>query len=131
MNQTPLKKTYEKALETVAKYEKRQRQLAAIEEELSSKLQEFKYIKFKVDKKGKRVLFTGLHSVKEELLIGESDCRSNDKFEDVIGKLISVKKALNEDVEAVVNLVEESGAAHLYIDGKLITANGFNGQIRI
>ncbi|GIN22501.1 hypothetical protein J1TS3_36350 [Siminovitchia fordii] len=109
MSQTPTKEQYENALETVRKYEKRQRQLKALGEELSKKLQEFDQIKFDINKDSKEIIFSGLHKAKGKLMIGKSVCHHGDKYEPVIGKLIAVKNALNESVEDVVKLVENKG----------------------
>ena len=106
MKQTPSKYQYEQAKETVAAYEKRQRQLQALEEELSKKLRLFKSIKFKIDKKKGEILFAGYIGKENQVKIGKTVCSKEDKFEPVIGKLIAVKNALGESVEDVVKLVE-------------------------
>ncbi|MBM7598259.1 hypothetical protein JOC34_000616 [Virgibacillus halotolerans] len=49
--------------------------------------------------------FTGVTKA-GKLKLTKSIARSGDKFEPVIGKLICVKKALNEDVEYIDKFVE-------------------------
>jgi hypothetical protein len=105
-NITPTKQAYESALETVKKYEKRQRELAYLQQELAYKLSQFSDVKFKVDTKGGEILFSGVLKESSKLLLGQSKCSKEDKFEIVIGKLIAVKNALHEDVEDVARLVE-------------------------
>ncbi|MFS0643847.1 hypothetical protein [Siminovitchia sp. 179-K 8D1 HS] len=129
MSQTPTKEQYKTALETVRKYEKRQRQLNALGEELSKKLQKFDQIKFDINKDVKEIIFTGLHKTKGKLMIGKSVCQRGDKYEPVIGKLIAVKKALNENVEDVVKLVE-SDVHTLILNGTIsgITSDKINSR---
>ncbi len=104
---TPSKESYEAALETIKRYEKRQKELKRLEKELSYKLQGFTHIKFSVNKKEKTVFFSGMQKETNKLLIGTSKCAGDDIFEQVIGKLIAVKKALKEDNGDIVELVEE------------------------
>lgn len=124
MKITPSKQSYELALETVKAYEKRQAQLQALKETLSIKLNAFENFSFKVDKKNREILFAGYSKEHEKTKISKSVCDSNDKFEEVIGKLIAVKKALGEDVKDVVDLVETN--ASVLIDARGITINGIN-----
>ena len=103
---SPTKHSYERALEIIKQYEDRQKVLANLGKDLSYKLQQFDQVKFKVNKKVEEVLFTGVHKESGKLLLGKSVCRIEDEFELVIGKLIAVKKALNENIEEVVKHVE-------------------------
>jgi len=103
---SPTKREYEKAQETIKKYEERQKVLTNLGKDLSYKLQQFDQVKFKVDKKAGEVLFTGIHKESGKLLLGKTVCGRDDEFELVIGKLVAVKKALNEDIEEVVKHVE-------------------------
>lgn len=104
---TPTKQAYQDALDVVKRYEDRQKVLKGIDNDLSYKLQGFDQIKFKVDKKAKEVLFTGLHRETAKVVLGKSVCGDKDEFELNIGKLIAVKKALHEDITDVVKHVEE------------------------
>ncbi|MEI2465145.1 hypothetical protein [Niallia taxi] len=103
---SPTKKEYEKAQETIKQYEDRQKVLTNLGKDLSYKLQQFDQVKFKVDKKAGEVLFTGIHKESGKLLLGKTVCGREDEFELVIGKLVAIKKALNEDIEEVVKHVE-------------------------
>lgn len=125
MKQTPTKYQYEQAKETVVAYEKRQRQLKAMEEELAKKLRLFKSIKFKIDKKNREILFAGYIGKENQVKIGKAICSKEDKFEPVIGKLISVKNALGESVEDVVKLVEPV-LGYQYVRAAGITASCIN-----
>jgi len=101
---TPSKASYEAALETVKRYEDRQAQLQQLAKDLSYYLSKFTDKKFKINKKDKEVIFTGV--VDGKLVVGKSVCAKNDKYEEIIGKLIAVKKALSEEVDDVIKLVE-------------------------
>lgn len=103
---TPTKQAYDSALETVKRYEERQYKLKHLEKDLSYKLSKFIESKFKINKKTGEVLFSGVNDSTGEIGIGKAICGSSDQFEPVIGKLIAVKKALNENVDEVVALVE-------------------------
>lgn len=125
---TPTKQAYEAALKTVKKYEDRQLQLARLGNDLSYKLSNFEEVKFKINKKTGEVIFSGLHKVSKQILIGKTICDSKDEFEPVIGKLIAVKKALGESVEELVNLVEPKSnytyirAGSVTVDGNLVSS---------
>ena len=102
----PSKSEYERALDVVSKYEKRQETLQRLTSDLSHHLQKFETIKFKVSKKEGKVLFTGV--IDGQIKIGESVCAKEDVFNEVIGKLIAVKKALGLDISDVVEHVERN-----------------------
>ncbi len=108
MKQTPTKQQYEAALETIHLYEKRQEQLNYVKKQLAKKLKQFKQVKFKVNKKEREIIFSGLHAKTNKLLLSKSVCAYNDQFDVNIGKLIVVKKALGEDIESIVELVEKT-----------------------
>ncbi|WP_226035760.1 hypothetical protein [Aquibacillus saliphilus] len=101
---TPSKTSYEQALETAKKYEKRQRELKYIDDQLSAKLQQFTQVKFRVNTSRREVTFAGI--VNGELKLTTSKCSVNDCFEVNIGKLIAVKKSLKEKLDDVTDLVE-------------------------
>ena len=107
-NAYPTKESYESALQTVKEYEERQTNLRRLTNDLSFHLQKFDNFKFKINKKEGRVLFTGVLK-NADIKIGESVCSSGDKFLDVLGKLISVKKSLGLDVSDVVEHAESKG----------------------
>jgi len=104
----PTKESYESALRTVKEYEERQSNLKRLANDLSFHLQKFDNFKFKVNKKEGKVLFTGVLK-NGEIKIGESVCSSGDKFLDVVGKLISIKKSIGISVDDVVEHVESRG----------------------
>jgi hypothetical protein len=134
MSKTPSKQSYEQALETVKAYEKRQAQLQSLKETLSIKLKAFENVSFKVDKKKGEVLFAGYLKEQSKTKIGKSVCAKEDKFEEVIGKLIAVKKALGEDVEDVIKLVEPKatgGFTTLNVGSLTLGTGGLNGNGRI
>lgn len=103
----PNKSEYEKALETVKQYEERQATLKRLEKDLSFHLSKFDTIKFKIDKKKGRVIFTGV--IDGQIKIGESVCAIGDDFNETIGKLIAIKKSLGLDISDVVEHVETTG----------------------
>lgn len=117
---TPTKESYENALDIVKRYEERQKQLEQLKKDLSYKLSKFTDKKFKINKKDKEVIFTGV--IDGKLVVGKSICAKDDKYEDVIGKLIAVKKALNEDITDVVKLVERKYVFR--IDGSVFASEG-------
>lgn len=119
---TPNKQEYEKALETIKKYEKRQKELNYLTNELMYYLKQFSQVKFKVDKKNKEVLFSGILTMDNRMVMSKSKCVVGDKFEPVIGKLLAIKKALNEDVSDILKLVEQEYRYTLTSAG--ITVNG-------
>lgn len=105
MKQTPTKEKYEEALKIVQQYEGRQRDLAKLNNDLGFCLQKFDTFKFDVNEDKGEVTFSGL-TKSGELKLTNSKARSGDKFEDVIGKLIAVKKAIGGDVEYIERFVE-------------------------
>jgi len=102
---TPSKTSYEQALETVKQFEQRQKDLEWIEKELSKGLQQFEQIKFQVNKGRKEVVFAGVRG-DGQLKLTKSKCTDSDVFEESIGKLIAVKRALGEDTKKVEELIE-------------------------
>jgi uncharacterized protein YjfI (DUF2170 family) len=114
---TPSKYSYEEALKVVEQYEKRQKELHYLENELAFKLKQFSDVKIKIDKKSGEVLFAGVQIVTGKLLLGRSKCNSNDKFETVIGKLIAVKNALHEDIAEIVEKVEPKSSVKFMLGG--------------
>lgn len=117
----PKQDQYLEAKKTVEEYEKRQKQLESLERKLSYRLKQFDKINFKIDKKSKEIIFAGVKDGK--VLIGKSKCGLVDKYEPVIGKLIAVMKAMNEEVKDIVKLVETVGitinTCGLYAGGQL------------
>jgi len=105
MSQTPTKTEYEKALETAKKYEQRQKDMEWVKQQLSEGLQQFEQIKFQVNKWHKEVVFAGVRG-DGQLKLTKSKCADSDVFEESIGKLIAVKRALGEDTKKVEELVE-------------------------
>jgi len=123
MSKTPSKTNYEQALETVKKYEQRQKDLEWIDKELSKGLQQFEQIKFQVNKNRKEVVFAGIRG-DGQLKLTKAKCSHRDKFEKSIGKLIAVKRALGEDTKKVEELVENEPLQGGYISNiKAYTAN--------
>lgn len=116
MSTYPTKSQYETALKTIKEYEERQAALKRLTDDLSFHLKKFDTIKFKLDKKQGRVLFTGV--LDGQIKIGESVCSSEDVFNEVIGKLISVKKALGLNINDVIEHVENKWAT-----GGIVTFN--------
>jgi len=105
---TPSQTSYEQALETVKQFEQRQKDLEWIEKELSKGLQQFEQIKFQVNKCRKEVVFAGIRG-DCQLKLTKSKCADSDVFEESIGKLIAVKRALDESTKKVEELVENKG----------------------
>lgn len=102
---TPTKFEYEKALEAVQKYEDRQKELAKLNKDLRYSLTKFDQIKFDANDSKKEVTFTGV-TKDGKLRLAKSVARHGDKFELVIGKLIAVKKSLNENVGYIEEFIE-------------------------
>ncbi|MEL3959437.1 hypothetical protein NST17_19990 [Caldifermentibacillus hisashii] len=113
---SPTKKQYEEALKIVKEYENRQKILASLNKQLGEKLKEFTHVKFNINKKNKTVEFAGLYTKENRLVTGKATCSPFDIFEDVIGKLIAVKTALNEDIADVVKYVETRTETTFYIN---------------
>ena len=122
----PTKASYESALQGVKEYEERQSNLKRLANDLSFHLQKFDNFKFKVNKKEGKVLFTGVLKDNGEIKIGESVCSSGDKFLDIIGKLISIKKSLGLCVDDIVEHVESEGIIFGTFQGKPIRGTGIN-----
>ncbi len=102
----PTKSQYEEALKVVKEYEDRQATLKRLKEDLSFHLQKFNSVKFNVDKKQGRVLFSGSLKENSQVVIGESICVKTDVFNETIGKLIAVKKSLKLDISDILEHVE-------------------------
>lgn len=120
---TPTKQAYQDALDVVKQYEDRQNVLKGIRDDLSYKLQSFDQVKFKVDKKAKEVLFTGIHKETGKVVLGKAVCGDGDEFELNIGKLIAVKKALYEDISDVVKHAEEKDT-HIVTINSILSKHG-------
>ncbi len=110
---TPSQTSYEQALETIKQFEQRQKDLEWIEKELSKGLQQFEQIKFQVNKNRKEVVFAGVRG-DGQLKLTKAKCSHGDKFEESIGKLIAVKRALGEDTKKVEELVESKSTGISY-----------------
>lgn len=106
MKQVPSQNEYQKAQETVKQFEERQQQLANVNKELGYKLQQFNSFNFKVNKKNREIMFAGYLESDNKVKMSISKCKPKDKWEESIGKLIAVKKALGEDISEIVELVE-------------------------
>lgn len=105
---TPNKEQYESALKAVEKYEKRQKELTELNKELGYCLSAyFKEFKFDVNKKKGEVIFAGVGK-DNRLKLSKAICSDGDAFEEVIGKLIAVKRALDEDVECLEKYIEKN-----------------------
>ncbi|PAV30294.1 hypothetical protein CIL05_07440 [Virgibacillus profundi] len=102
---TPTKEKYEEAWEIVQRYEDRQKDLAKLNKDLGFCLKQFVQFKFDVNEGKGEVTFSGL-TKSGELKLTKSAVRHGDKFEDVIGKLICVKRAIGEDVEYLERYIE-------------------------
>lgn len=103
---TPTKTRYEEALDIVKRYEKRQADLTKLNKDLGFHLQQFNSIKFDVDESKKEITFAG--TTKDgKLKLTKSVARLGDKFEVVIGKLICVLKALDQDVKFIDRYIEK------------------------
>lgn len=100
----PTKSEYEMALDVVQRYKQRQETLKRLAKDLSFHLQNFEAIKLKVNKKEGKVVFSGM--LDGQIKIGESVCSSSDIFNETIGKLVAVKKALSLDTKDVIEHVE-------------------------
>lgn len=112
MKLVPTQNEFQKAQDTVKQYEERQKQLTHVKRELGYKLRQFKSISFRVDKKRREITFAGYLEKSNKVKLAISRCNTTDKFEESIGKLIAVKKALGEDIENVVKLVEIGREQH-------------------
>jgi hypothetical protein len=100
----PSKVDYQTAQETIKKFEKREAEIKHLNNILSSLLKGFQLTQFKVNKKAKEVIFSGV--VNDKLVIGQSKCEEKDVFEAVIGKVIAVKRALKQDTKGIEKFVE-------------------------
>src|SRR5690606_3197336 len=82
-------------------------------------LQKFSQVKFDVNREKKEVTFTGL-TKDGELKLSKSIARRGDEFEEVIGKLICVRKALGEDIRYIDKYVESNGDYYLGTTGAIM-----------
>lgn len=100
------KKEYEDSLKTVKAYEKRQEELSKLNKDLGQCINHyFSKIDFKIN--GETTYFAGA-TYSGDLKTGISKCNVNDKFESVIGKLIAIKKSVNEDTEYIYKYIEKT-----------------------
>lgn len=106
MSKFPNEQEYKKALEVKEKYEKRQKELQWVKNELSRELQQFDQVKFEADKDKRIVVFSGITQT-GKLKMAIAKCSVFDVFNKDIGKLIAVRRALKKDIDDVVKLVEE------------------------
>lgn len=106
MSKFPNEQEYKKALEVKEKYEKRQKELQWVKNELSRELQQFDQVKFEVDKDRGIVVFSGIAQT-GKLKMAIAKCSVFDVFDKDIGKLIAVRRALKKDIDDVVKLVED------------------------
>ncbi|PAD70536.1 hypothetical protein CHH83_01675 [Bacillus sp. 7586-K] len=126
---TPTKESYEIALDVVKRYEVRQAKLEQLKKDLSYKLSKFTDKKFKINKKAKEIIFTGV--IDGKLVVGKSVCVKDDIYEEVIGKLIAVKKALNEDISEVVKLVEKVYLYEWDMSNSILSTSTYSDRITI
>lgn len=96
------KKEYQKALELIKEYERRQNKMAALNKELGYNLLSFNTFDFEF--LGDTTVFAGY--VDGKVKIGVSKCNPQDKYDRNLGKIISVRKAMGQDIEDVLELVE-------------------------
>lgn len=106
MGKFPNEQEYKKALEVKEKYEKRQKELQWVKNELSRELQQFDQVKFEVDENKRVVVFSGVTQT-GKLKMAIAKCGIFDVFNKDIGKLIAVRRALRKDINDVVKLVED------------------------
>lgn len=119
--QVPTVDQFNHAQEVVDKYNQRQEELAFVKKELAFKLSKFSDVKFRINKKDKDVTFAGLYN-DNKVKLGIAKCSYGDKFNQDIGKLIAVKKALGESIDDIEKLVEkESFNLGQCIDGGVIS----------
>ncbi|MBX0320231.1 hypothetical protein [Shouchella clausii] len=133
MNTYPSKESYLAALETIKKYEKRQNDLKRLASDLSYQLSQFDSFKFKINKKQKEILFTGVLP-DGEIVIGQSKLQQGDAWNETIGKLIAVLKALKlkDKVEEVMEYVESKFIFEGHSHSGLYTLNGsISNSIRV
>lgn len=123
----PTKFEYEAALKIVQKYDNRQETLKRLANDLSFHLQSFKSVKFKVNKKEGKVVFSGL--IGDQIKIGESVCSTNDVFNETIGKLVAVKKALGLDTKDVIEHVEFKGFPIFINSGGIVADKLVAGEV--
>lgn len=121
MTRTPSKERYEEALEVVKKYEKRQADLSKLNKDLGFHLQRFDNVKFEINRGKKEVTFAGV-TKDGNLKLTKSKARSGDKFEETIGKLICVLRALSQDTSHLEKYIEQdySGGITLRFDERAI-----------
>ncbi|MGD7046972.1 hypothetical protein FZC83_01925 [Rossellomorea marisflavi] len=100
----PSKLDYQTAQETIQKFEKRESEIKHLNNILGSLLKSFQLTQFKINKKNKEVIFSGV--IDNKLVIGQSKCKERDVFEAVIGKVIAVKRALKQDTKEIEKFVE-------------------------
>lgn len=134
---TPNKSEYEEALRKVKKYEDRQQVLSKLNSELGNCLERFSDFKFDVDTNTRTVYFSGIlvenivnetedsitFGTNNKLVTAKSISQYGNKFEEIIGKLISVKKALNEDYEYIYKYIETyliSSGVRSFVQGGLV-----------
>lgn len=103
-NMIPTEFEFERAKEVVNKYEKRREELNKVKKSLGNELSKFEQLKFKVNKRDKQVIFSGV--LDGELKMGTSKVFGDDEFNEDIGKLIAVLKSTNQDIGDIVKLVE-------------------------
>lgn len=100
------KNEYEKSLEVVKKYEKRQKELSKLNSDLGACLQQFSQFKFDVDEKNGKVVFAGVHKDNGKFVMSSSVVSKGDVWEEVIGKLVSCKKSLGENFDYINQYIE-------------------------
>ncbi|MCA1021490.1 hypothetical protein [Halobacillus litoralis] len=105
MTTSPTQKQVEEAKKVLEQHEKREKELAYVKRELAFRLSKFTQVKFNVRKKERVIVFAGLHET-GDLKLAISKQVSSDQWDENIGKLIAVKRALKEDISDVVELVE-------------------------
>lgn len=110
---TPSKRQYEEALDIVAKYEKRQKELKSLNNDLGFHLRQFNSFKFDVNKGKREVTFAGT-TKNGQIKLSKAVAHHDDKFDITIGKLVAVLKALKQDVSFIDKYIErEIAAVHL------------------
>lgn len=111
----PTESEYKDALKTVEMYEKYQKHLQWAKRELSSELQNFCDVKFKIDKDKRIVVFAGLTN-SGQLKLGIAKCSYEDVFEVDIGKLIAVRRALNKNIDDISNFLVIRGSTSIKME---------------
>jgi hypothetical protein len=121
---------YKKAIGQVESYVKRENKIKYLNEELGHLLKDF--IKFKFRTKNNRTIFAGYYideNNKEKMIIGETVCDKDDVFDKFIGKIVAVRKALDMEIDDIIDVVEPKRTSGITVRFDSIDVQRFAQQL--